>query len=46
MNHKEKPEIAKVADLITSLDDAVSERNKKHNPLNMEIIQAGFNYKE
>ncbi len=40
---KIKPEIASLQSLEGALDEAISERNKKHNPTNRKVMEAGFN---
>jgi 2-oxoglutarate ferredoxin oxidoreductase subunit gamma len=39
---KIKPEIASMDALKEALDEAISERNKKHNPVNIKIMEAGY----
>lgn len=39
---KKKPEIASMNALKQALDEAISERNKKHNPVNIKIMEAGY----
>lgn len=39
---KLKPEIASMDSLKDALDEAISERNKKHNPINIQIMEAGY----
>ena len=39
---KVKPEIASMDSLKHALDEAISERNKKHNPLNIKIMESGY----
>ncbi len=40
-----KPELSSVESLIVALDEAVSERNKKFNPINIAIMKEGFSLK-
>ncbi len=40
---KIKPEIASIKSLEEALDEAISERNKKHNPTNIKVMEAGYN---
>ena len=40
---KKVPEIVKFDSLIQALDEAISERNKKHNPVNIAIIKEAYN---
>ena len=37
------PEIAKIDFLVQALDEAVSERNRKYNPVNVAIIKEAYN---
>ena len=37
-----KPEITSMDAVIKALDDAVSERNRKYNPVNVKVLKAGF----
>lgn len=39
---KLKPEIASMDALKGALDEAISARNKKHNPVNIQIMEAGY----
>ncbi len=39
---KLKPEIASIKSLENALDEAISERNKKHNPVNVKVMEAGY----
>ncbi|MBI9099556.1 MAG: 2-oxoacid:acceptor oxidoreductase family protein [Spirochaetaceae bacterium] len=39
---KVKPEIASMDALKHALDEAISERNKQHNPVNIQIMEAGY----
>jgi 2-oxoglutarate ferredoxin oxidoreductase subunit gamma len=39
---KLKPEIATMDSLKGALDEAISARNKKHNPVNIKIMEAGY----
>ncbi|MBN2658387.1 MAG: 2-oxoacid:acceptor oxidoreductase family protein [Spirochaetales bacterium] len=39
---KVKPEIASMDALKEALDEAISARNKKHNPVNIKIMEAGY----
>ncbi|HDQ13609.1 MAG TPA: 2-oxoacid:ferredoxin oxidoreductase subunit gamma [Sediminispirochaeta sp.] len=38
----EKPELAQLETVISALDEAISERNKKFNPINEKVLKAGF----
>ena len=40
---KLKPEIASLKSLEGALDEAITERNKKHNPVNIKVMEAGYN---
>lgn len=40
---KEKPEICSLQGLIHALDEAVSERNKRFNPINQKVLEWGYN---
>ena len=40
-----RPQLASVADIETTLDIVVSERNRKHNPINKQVLWAGFAYR-
>jgi len=37
-----KPEITSMDSLIAALDEAVSARNKKFNPVNIKVLKAGY----
>lgn len=37
-----KPEISSMDSIIAALDEAVSARNKKFNPVNIKVLKAGF----
>lgn len=39
---KLKPEIASMNSLVDALDEAISARNKMHNPINIKIIESGY----
>ena len=39
---KVKPEIASMSALEEALDEAISARNKQHNPINIKIMEAGY----
>jgi 2-oxoglutarate ferredoxin oxidoreductase subunit gamma len=39
---KVKPEIASMTALAEALDEAISARNKSHNAINIQIMEAGF----
>ncbi|RKX74080.1 MAG: 2-oxoacid:ferredoxin oxidoreductase subunit gamma [Spirochaetes bacterium] len=39
---KLKPEIVPVEAVEAALDEVISARNRKHNPLNLRILHAGF----
>ena len=39
---KVKPKIASMDALKHALDEAISERNKQHNPINIQIMEAGY----
>lgn len=38
----EKPELASIESAIAALEDAVSARNRKFNPINEKVLRAGF----
>ena len=40
---KKVPEIAKLDSLTKALDEAISERGKKHNPVNIAIMKDAYN---
>ena len=40
---KKVPELAKLDSLVKALDEAVSERNRKHNPVNVAIMTEAYN---
>jgi 2-oxoglutarate ferredoxin oxidoreductase subunit gamma len=40
---KKVPELVKLDSLTEALDEAVSERNRKHNPVNVAIIKEAYN---
>ena len=40
---KKVPEIVKFDFLIQALDEAISERNRKHNPVNIAIMKEAYN---
>ena len=40
---KKVPELAKFDSLTKSLDEAISERNRKHNPVNIAIMAESYN---
>jgi hypothetical protein len=37
-----KPEITSMDAIIAALDEAVSARNKKFNPVNVKVLKAGY----
>lgn len=39
---KDKPEICSLSGLIDALDEGVSQRNKRFNPINQQAIETGF----
>ncbi len=39
---KVKPEIASMSALAEALDEAISARNKSHNAINIQIMEAGY----
>lgn len=39
---KLKPEIASMNSLKDALDEAISSRNKQHNPINIKIMESGY----
>ena len=39
-----RPLLASTEDIEATLDIVISERNRKHNPVNKQVLRAGFNY--